>query len=116
MSRPMSRPVNPPRNRPTNRQRGLLVLAACLAWVVLALASCQSAPQDRQAASGSEEDLLKLDAVELQLLDLRLTPDPAGLASVRAELQRSADRVGANRLYAAAGFQPKVRYGNWQQP
>jgi len=75
--------------------------------VVLALASCQTVPQDRQAASGGEEDLLKLDAVELQLLDLRLTPDPAGLASVRAELQRSADRIGASRLYQArtAGLQ-----------
>ncbi len=80
---------------------------AVLALAVSVLVSCQSAPADRIAASGTEEDFLKLDATELQLLDLRLTPDMGRLVSVRADLERAAQRAGATRLYQArvAGLQ-----------
>ena len=85
----------------------VLAAGACLLWAALVLASCQSAPRNRLAASGTEEDFAQLDAVELELLDLQLSPDPARLASVRDKLARSADRPGASRLYEArtAGLQ-----------
>ncbi len=63
--------------------------------------SCQSSPSDRVEASPGAQDLARLDAIELKLLDLKLTPDAAGLAGVRLQLDGIASRPGQGRLLSA---------------
>ncbi|MGA2615912.1 MAG: hypothetical protein ABSG38_20930 [Spirochaetia bacterium] len=88
------------------------VLAFCL------LASCQTGPSDRVTSSPQEEDLARLDSLELRLLDLRLSPDPAGLAALRSELDRTAATLSTSRLLSArtAGLQGEAALLAADQP
>ena len=88
------------------------VFLACL------LISCQSGPSDRVAESPQDQDLARLDALELRLLDLRLAPDPSGLSALRSELDRSAARLSTSRLLSArlAGLQGQAALLAGDQP
>jgi len=86
---------------------GARLLLPGLTFLGLLLGACQTLPPDQVAASGTDQDFVQLGDTELDLLDLRLAPDPARLEQVRAELDRAARKAGANRLYQArvAGLQ-----------
>jgi tetratricopeptide (TPR) repeat protein len=74
------------------------------------LVSCQSGPSDRISSSPQEQDIARLDSVELRLLDLRISPDPAGLSALRSELDTTAARLSTSRLLSArvAGLQAQA--------
>jgi len=97
-----------PKERAVRPAPPAVIAAAVFAMsAFMFLASCQSAPRDRLVDSGTQEDMVQLDAVDQQLIDLQVSPDAARLAALRAQLERSADRTGASRLYQAraAGLQ-----------
>jgi tetratricopeptide (TPR) repeat protein len=70
-------------------------LTACLA------AACRTLPSDRVVQSPGEEQAAAFEAYALRLLDLRLAPDAARLAALRAELDAEAARPGSSRLAQA---------------
>jgi hypothetical protein len=78
------------------RVRGVgWAVAALLA--LSALVSCQSFRGDTIAASAGGEEISLLDSYELRLLDLRLGPNPARLAGLRGEIDRTAAHPGMSR-------------------
>ncbi len=105
----------------TTKRLAAALLCAASAVLAILLVSCQSGPSDRITESPQEQDLARLDSLELRLLDLRLTPDPSGLSALRAELDRTAAKLSTSRLLSArveglqgeaallAGDQPAAR-------
>jgi tetratricopeptide (TPR) repeat protein len=75
----------------------MLVRVLAAATVLCAAFSCQSFPSDTVARSPGDEEIAAFDSFDLKLLDLRIAPDPAGLAGLRAELDRAASRPGLSR-------------------
>jgi hypothetical protein len=71
--------------------------ALLAAFLLSALAGCRTLPQDRITRSAGEQETAALEAFALRLLNLRLSPDAARLAALRAELDRSASRPGWSR-------------------
>jgi hypothetical protein len=69
--------------------------------LAVALAACRSAPPDQVASSPGEQERAALDDFDLRLLDLRLSPDPAALRSLRAELDGVAGQPGLSRRLRA---------------
>jgi hypothetical protein len=82
-------------------RRPLCALAALALCLALAAAGCRTLPADRVTQSAAEEETAALQAFDLRLLDLRLAPDAARLAALRAELDRAAARPGWSRLAQA---------------
>jgi tetratricopeptide (TPR) repeat protein len=68
---------------------------------LLAMVSCQSAPTDLFIRGAGEEEQLELSAAEIRMLELRLSPDPAAAASLKAELDKTAARAGLSRQLQA---------------
>jgi hypothetical protein len=73
----------------------------CGAILLAGLLSCQSVPQDQVARTPGEPEMAALDTFDLRLLDLRLSPDPAGLGALRADLDRAAGQPGLSRRLQA---------------
>jgi hypothetical protein len=65
--------------------------------MLCAAASCQSFPSDTVAQSAGDLETASLDSLDMRLLDLRLAPDPARLAALRAELAGASSRPWQNR-------------------
>lgn len=89
----------------------LAVVPVAFALLALCfLASCQTGPSDRVTSSPQEQDLARLDTLELRLLDLRLSPDPTALSALRSELEKTAARMSTSRLLSArvAGLQAQA--------
>jgi hypothetical protein len=74
---------------------------ACAAAILLAAASCRTVPPDQVGQSAGAEQIAALDMFDARLLELRLTPDAAGLAAVRADLEGAAAQPGLNRRLRA---------------
>ncbi|MGA2480510.1 MAG: hypothetical protein ABSG63_17300 [Spirochaetia bacterium] len=85
---------------PRRPLRAFLPLLAALCTAV----SCQSFPSDTVAHSAGDEEIAALDSYEMRLLDLRLAPDAARLAALRAELAGASSRPWQNR-----GLQARAR-------
>ena len=79
-------------------------------FVLCLLVSCQSGPSDRISSSPQDQDIARLDSLELRLLDLRLSPDPGALSALRSDLDRTAARLSTSRLLSArvAGLQAQA--------
>jgi DNA-binding phage protein len=75
--------------------------AACALFALCLLGSCQTGPSDRISSSPQEQDIARLDSLELRLLDLRLSPDPAGLSALRSDLEKTAARLSTSRQLSA---------------
>ena len=71
------------------------------AAALLAVVSCQSAPTDLFIRGAGEEDQIELASAEIRMLELRLSPDPAAAASLKAELDKTAARAGMSRQLQA---------------
>ena len=76
-------------------------IAACVSalLVLWGLVACQSVPSttDRITQSATQEDLSAILSYRDKLLDLRLHPDPSGLAALRRELSDRSAQAGVNR-------------------
>jgi DNA-binding phage protein len=85
-------------------------LGACAILILWLLASCQTGPSDRVTSSPQEQDLARLDTLELRLIDLRLSPDLSGLSALRSELEKTAARMSTSRVLSArvAGLQAQA--------
>lgn len=82
--------------RPRRPQR--LAFAAA---ILLAAASCRSVPPDQVAQSAGAEQIAALDTFDARLLELRIAPDAAALAELRADLDRAAALPALNRRLRA---------------
>ena len=85
-------------------------LGACAILTLWLLASCQTGPSDRVTSSPQEQDLARLDTLELRLVDLRLSPDPSEMSVLRSELEKTATRMSTSRVLSArvAGLQAQA--------
>jgi hypothetical protein len=73
--------------------------AGILACALAALLSCRTT--DVVVQSAGKEEIAALDSFEMRLLELRIAPDAAALAALRAELDRAAARPRPNRRVSA---------------
>jgi hypothetical protein len=78
-----------------------LFVPAALLVGLLFLGSCQTVPPDRIAVSGGGEETAALDTLDERLLGLRVSPDPAALASLQSDLDKAAAQPGISRQVQA---------------
>ena len=71
------------------------------AAVILAAASCRTVPPDQVGQSAGAEQIAAMDTFDMRLLELRLTPDAAGVAALRSDLDSAAAQPGLNRRLRA---------------
>jgi tetratricopeptide (TPR) repeat protein len=71
--------------------------AAAAGAAAFAAVSCQSFHADTIARSAGEEEIASLASLEMRLLDIRLSPDPARLSALRAELAGVSTRPWQSR-------------------
>ena len=87
---------------PVSARRAAPLLRLFLPAVLLAgLLACQSMPPDQVASSAGEPEMAVLDTFDLRILDLRLSPDPAGVSSLRADIDRAGAQPGLSRRLQA---------------
>jgi hypothetical protein len=79
----------------------VLLSAAAACASLLATASCQSTPSDVFIQTPGEQEQIQLDAAEIRLLELRISPDVAAAAALKAELDKTAEKPSLSRQLKA---------------
>jgi hypothetical protein len=81
---------------------GSILAAAALTAGLVFLASCQTVRPDRVVVTGGGgEETATLDTLGSRLLGLRVSPDAAGLSTLRSDLDKAAAQPGLSRQLQA---------------